>query len=111
MSEEVYARLNYKEYSFTDAYKNLVKKLSLLDYNIYYFSLYLQNVELFRQRLDRDSHHNYQSFSIQNSIEQQNKYLEISNELEKVENINVHRLEMDDFSKSYEKVKRLLKIR
>lgn len=110
MTEEVYARLGYKEYSFTEKYKNLVEKLNLLKYDIYYFSLYLNNVELFRERLARDSHHNYQDFSVQNSIDQQNMYLKISDELEKYDNINVIRLPMDDFEIAYNEVRKKLKI-
>ena len=42
--------------------KNKRNSLEQLDYDIYYISLYLTNVELFRERLARESHHNYQSF-------------------------------------------------
>ena len=41
MTEEVYARLGYKEYSFTDIYKKLSEQLNELTYEIYYLSLYL----------------------------------------------------------------------
>ena len=110
MTEEVYARLGYKEYSFTDIYNELLKRLNELNYDIYYFSLYLKDTELFRERLDRDSHHNYQSFSKQNSVDQQNMYLEISDEIKKFNNVNVIKLEMDDFKIAYDKVKAILKI-
>ena len=110
MTEEVYGRLGYKEYSFTEIYKDLVKRLNSLSYDIYYFSLYLKDVELFRERLTRDSHHNYQSFSVENSINQQNKYLEIARELENYDNINVIKLPMDDFEQSYNQVRKILKI-
>lgn len=110
MTEEVYARLGYKEYSFTDVYNNLLKRLDNLNYDIYYFSLYLKDVELFKTRLARDSHHNYQAFSVQNSVDQQNKYLEISDELCKYENIHVTRLEMDDFTIAYDKIREILEL-
>ena len=110
MTEEVYARLGYKEYSFTDMYNILLDKLNHLNYDIYYFSLYLKNFNLYEQRLSRDSHHNYQAFSVQNSVDQQNMYLEICNELSKFNNIHVIKLEMDDFSPAYDKVKEILEI-
>ena len=110
MTEEVYARLGYKEYSFTDIYNELLKKLSMLNYDIYYFSLYLKDVNLFKKRLARDSHHNYQEFSSQNSIDQQNMYLKICDDLSRFENIHITKLEMDDFKTAYDKVKRILKI-
>ena len=110
-SEEVYARLGYKDYQFTDVYKNLCDDLSKLEYDIHYLSLYLKNTELFRQRLDRGEHHQYQSFSLENSVNQQNKYLEISEELSQYDTINVHQIPMDDFTQSYDEIKRILKIK
>ena len=99
-TEEVYSRLGYKEYEFTDVYEDLTDRLVNLNYDIYFISLYLQNVELFRQRLARDSHHDYQAFSIENSVNQQKIYKEISDYLE-FKGINVIRLAMDDFEESY----------
>ena len=110
MTEEVYARLGYKEYSFTDIYNELLKKMNELNYDIYYFSLYLKDVNLFKERLARDSHHNYQAFSVQNSVDQQNMYLEICDELRKFENIHIIKLEMDDFKTAYDKIKKILDI-
>lgn len=72
--------------------------------------LYLEDTNLFKARLDRKSHHNYQSFSIENSINQQNIYLDLGKELEGTK-IKVIPLAMDDFEKSYEKVKELLEIK
>lgn len=109
-TEEVYGRLGYKEYSFTDVYQKLVKKFDALDYDIYYISLYLKDVELFRQRLARESHHNYQSFSLENSVNQQNVYKEIADELEQNTSINVIRMEMDDFGVAYEKIREIFGI-
>ena len=110
-SEEVYARLGYKDYSFTDQYQTLTKKLNNLNYDIHYLSLYLENVELFRVRLARESHHTYQAFSLESSVKQQNIYMDIASELEQYNNINVHRLSMDDFDKSYSKVKTMFNIK
>ena len=110
-SEEVYTRLGYKDYSFTDEYQRLTEKLNNLAYDIHYLGLYLENVELFRQRLARESHHNYQAFSIESSVNQQNIYMDIANELESYDNITVHRIPMDNFDKSYQKVKTMFNIK
>ena len=109
-TEEVYGRLGYKDYSFTDTYNYLTNEFNKLNYEIYYFSLYLKNIDLFKKRLDRKYHHNYQSFSVENSYNQQNTYLEIADELDKYDNINVYKLSMDDFDKSYDKIKKILRI-
>ncbi len=115
MTEEVYARLGYKDYSFTKEYNYYLSKLSSLKYEMYYFPLYLENVDLYRKRLDRGEHHLYQEFSLQNSINQQNMYLELAMEISKKEinydnPIQVVPLAMDDFDKSYTKVKKILKM-
>lgn len=108
-SEEVYARLGYKEYSFTDVYQTLVEKLCALDYDIYFIVLYLENTLLYQQRLARDVHHNYQDFSVENSVNQQNCYLEVARELEKTK-IHVCPIAMDDFDEAYEKINEILNI-
>lgn len=109
-SEEVYARLGYKEYSFTEQYKRYSALLNELYYKIYYFNLYLENVDLFRQRLDRPSHHNYQAFSLDNSVNQQKAYRDVASELSTYDNINVIDLPMDNFEESYGQVRRILKM-
>ncbi len=110
-TEEVYARLGYKDYSFTDVYNRLVEGLyDLKGYDKYYVLLYLKNVELFKKRLARESHHNYQSFSLDNSVNQQNIYFDLYNDLDG-EKINKEMLAMDDFDKAYQKVKNKFKIK
>lgn len=115
-TEEVYARLGYKEYQFTDVYNELLTKLISLDYRIYYFNLYLKNLDLFKKRLDREEHHLYQSFSLDNSINQQRVYKEIIEEMLQNSrvinnpNFNAISLPMDDFDEAYVKVKQLLNI-
>ncbi len=108
-TEEVYTRLGYKEYGFNDVFHELVNRLNSLNYEMYLVLLHLENTELFKQRLDRKSHHNYQSFSIQNSINQQNTYLQFVDELKNT-NIHVIPLAMDDFTKAYEKVNKIFNI-
>lgn len=108
-TEEVYARLGYKEYRFTDIYEKLVKRLEKLDSDIYFLVLYLEDVKNYEKRLKRE-HHNYQSFSVENSRNQQEKYLEMAKELEGSK-IHVITLAMDDFDKSYKKINELFEIK
>lgn len=98
-SEQVYCMLGYKEYIFDEEYNRLVKKLASLDYNIYFAVLYLKDEKLYEKRLKR-THHNYQAFSIKNSVDQQNAYLKLADEITE-ENINVLKIAMDDFKKGY----------
>ena len=110
-SEEVYARLGFKEYSFSDVYEKLLKKLSKLDFDIYYISLYLKNDDLFIERLARDHHNNYQAFSKENSVKQQNEYRSIAKDLKNIPTINVQEIAMDDFEKAYKKINKLFNIK
>lgn len=109
-TEEVYARLGYKEYSFTEEYFHFLNLLNQLEADVYYYSLYLKNVELFRERLQRPSHHQYQAFSIDNSVNQQRVFHDIAQEIREKTSIIVEELPMDDFEKSYDLVCRQLRI-
>ena len=111
-SEEVYARLGYKPYTFSDIYYKVLKRLNRLNCKIYFLSLYLEDESLYEKRLIRERHHNYQSFSAQNSIDQQNIYKELGDEIKKkYKNIKVYRIAMDDFDKAYEKIDKLFGIK
>lgn len=110
ITEEVYSRLGYKAYSFTNQYNNLLERINSLKYEIYYFSLYLEDINLYASRIVRESHHNYQAFSLENSANQQKIYMEISNELKKYNKIKVIDLQMDNFKMAYDKVKKILDI-
>ncbi len=101
-TEQVYCMLDYKEYKFDEEYERLVKKLSYLEYDIYFVVLYLKDVNIYEQRLKR-VHHNYQSFSVKNSIDQQNAYLSLADGI-KNKNINVIKIAMDDFKDGYNKL-------
>lgn len=111
MTEEVCSRLGFKEYSFNEYYKRYINLLNQLKYNIYYFNLYLNDTNLYEQRLKKDFNHNYQSFSLNNSINQQITYNTIVQELSNYDNINIYKLEMDDFEKSYSRVRSILNIK
>ena len=110
-TEEVYARLGYKDYSFTEDYEAYLKMLERLEYDIYYFSLYLRDINLYAKRLDRGEHHNYQEFSVDNSRNQQELFLEMSRDLGQLKNVNAIQLPMDDFDEAYGIVKDTLKMR
>lgn len=108
-TEEVYARLRYKQYSFTDVYQSLLDRFLKLNYEIYFINLYLEDTSIYEKRLKRE-HHNYQAFSVESSIDQQNVYKEIGEKLNQ-NGVNVCFLCMDDFNKAYDKVNKLLNIK
>ena len=84
-TEEIYCRLGFKEYSFTDVYKELLNRLDKMDFDIYYITLYLGNTDEYESRLKRDGKANvkYAKFNIESSINQQNEYLNMADEIEK----------------------------
>lgn len=98
-TEEVYSILGYKEYRFDKAYDRLVKKLSQLDFNIYLVVLYCKDTSLYEERLRRQ-HHNYQAFSVENSVNQQNTYLKLLDEIE-YDTINKIKLCVDNYDEAY----------
>ena len=110
-SEEVYCRLGFKEYSFTDVYNELLKRISEMDFEIYFITLYLSDEEEFEKRLNREGKGilKYAKFSKESSVNQQNAYLEVPKEIkENYSKINVVEL---DTCVGIEKVKeRILEI-
>lgn len=91
-TEEIYCRLNLKEYSFSDIYEELLEKMSKMDFEIFYITLYLSDENEFEKRLNREGKGivNYAKFSKENSVRQQNAYLEMAKEIkEKYDNIKV----------------------
>ena len=95
-TEEIYGRLGFKSYSFTDTYKKLLNKLDNLNFNIYLVILYLEDTTVFEKRIKRDKHQ-YQAFDVQSSINQQNEYLKLADEVEKeTKNIKVIRFNGDN---------------
>lgn len=98
-TEQVYCLLGFKEYKFDDVYERLVQKLNALDFNIYYVVLYLNNTSIYEKRLKRQ-HHQYQAFSIESSVNQQNTYLKLADNLKEA-NINVLKIATDNYEKAY----------
>lgn len=91
-TEESYCRLGFKDYSFTEEYNRLVKKLDKLDFDIYYINLYVDDTSKFAERLDRagKAKNKYAPFKVESSIKQQETYMKMAEELEKnTKNIKV----------------------
>jgi thymidylate kinase len=98
-TEENYCRLGFKEYSFTEEYNKLVKRLDTFDFDIYYITLYLSNVSLFEERLNREGKvgPEYAKYTAESSINQQKVYLEMADELKKTcKNIKVINIANDN---------------
>ena len=107
-TDEVYARLGYKEYSFAETYQNLLKQLDEMDLEIYLVILYLENENLYKERLASRDKFEYQKFDIENSINQQREYLKLADEIEKqTKNIKVIRFANDTEEKFKSKVKEI----
>ena len=97
-TEENYCRLGKKEYSFTEEYNKLLERFSKLDFDIYYITLYLEDENLYKERLTRSDKAIFASskFGVENSINQQRVYLEMAEEIkEKYPNINVINIKSD----------------
>ena len=108
-SDYVYAKLGYKEYDYDDTFQELLEMFGRLDYEMYYISLYLEDVNIYSERLKR-VHHNYQAFSLESSVKQQEAYKKVLTEVKKLDNIKVLELAMDNFDEAYEKIDRLFQI-
>ena len=109
-SEYVYSKLGYKEYDFTEVYNKLVERFLELKFDKIFIALYLENPELFIERLKRDKAE-YVKFNLENSVNQQNEYLKVADELEKTEKVKVLKIAMDDFDKGYEIINKELGIK
>ena len=84
-TEENYCRLGKKQYSFTEVYNKLLDEFAKLDFEIYYITLYLKDTKQYARRLSREGKAtvDYAKFGAENSIEQQNTYLEMAEEIRK----------------------------
>lgn len=96
-SNEVYARLGYLNYDFTEDYNDLLQKLdNIPNFEIYLIVLYLENEKEYENRIKRDKHQ-YQKFSIENSLNQQKEYLKLADEVQKsTKNIKVIKFANDN---------------
>lgn len=95
-TEEIYCRLGFKEYTFSDIYEKLLNRLANMDFENYYITLYLSDENEFEKRLNRagKAKNAYAKFNKQSSINQQNAYLKMADEIaEKYPQINVVKLD------------------
>lgn len=111
-TEEIYCRLGFKEYSFTDVYERLISKLNKMDFEIYYITLFLGDTNEYEKRLVREGKAKvkYAEFDKQSSINQQNEYLKMADEI-KQNYKNIHVVNMDtsrDFEITKNELKELL---
>jgi len=97
-TEEIYCRLGKKEYSFTQVFEELLGRFSKLDFEIYYITLYVEDENIFYERLNREGKAIFETsrFSLENSIMQQKEYLKLAGEIkEKYSNIHVMNIKTD----------------
>ena len=111
-TEENYCRLGKKDYTFTDMYEKLLEEFSKLDFEIYYITLYLKDVEKYHTRLDRKDKAAFKNskFEAENSINQQRVYLEMAEEIqEKYPNIQVRNIANDrDFEETKKELREFI---
>ncbi len=110
-TEENYCRLGKKQYTFTDVYNKLLEDFSNLDFEIYYITLYLEDENLYHERLNREGKAIYKEskYEAKNSIDQQKMYLQMAEEIkEKYPNINVINInndrDLDEVKKELRKI-------
>ena len=113
-TEENYCRLGKKEYSFTEVYNDLLEQFSKLDFDIYYITVYLEDENLFEERLKRDGKVEpaYAKFSRDNSVLQQREYLKMADEIkEKYPNIKVYKINnAKDLTETQDELRNILGI-
>lgn len=111
-SEENYCRMEKKDYVFTDVYEKLLDEFSKLDFEIYYVTVYLKDTNQYNSRLQRKGKAalKYSKFESENSIKQQEVYLQMAMEIkEKYPNIKVVNIENDrDFEETKAELKKII---
>ena len=109
-TNQIYSRLGYQKYDFTDVYEHLLNRLdnmkNIQNYDVYLMMLYLKDENLYTQRIKRDKHQ-YQKFEAESSIMQQREYLKMADEVEKsTKNIKVIKFENDNENIFQENIKK-----
>ena len=105
-TEEIYCRLGKKEYSFTEVYNKLLKRFSNFDFDIYYITLYLEDENVFSERLNRAGKAVFSAskFGVENCIAQQREYLKMADEIKQMyPNIKVINIKTDKLQEDVEK--------
>ena len=86
----------------------MLNQLDNMDLEIYLVILYLEDENLYKERLASRDKFEYQKFDIENSINQQREYLKLADEIEKqTNNIKVVRFATDNQEKFESQVKNL----
>ncbi len=86
-TEEIYCRLGFKEYTFTDEYEKLLEELANMDFDIYYITLFLSDDNEYERRLGREGKGNekakvsYAKFDKTSSVNQQKAYLKMADQI------------------------------
>ena len=100
-----YSRLGFLQYSFSETFEDLLQKLDALDFDIYLIILHLNDTTIYEKRIKRDKHL-YQKFEVQSSINQQNEYLKLADEVEKkTKNIKVVKFANDNKEETNKRLK------
>lgn len=100
-TEEIYCRLGFKQYSFTDQYEKFLNELANMDFDIYYITLFLSDEDEYERRLTRKGNANqkakvsYAKFDKTSSVNQQKEYLNMADEIRKAYP-NIHVLNIDN---------------
>ena len=109
-TNQIYSRLGYQKYDFTDVYEHLLNRLdnmkNIQNYDVYLMMLYLKDENLYTQRIKRDKHQ-YQKFETESRKMQQREYLKMADEVEKsTKNIKVIKFENDNENIFQENIKK-----
>ena len=83
-TEAVYCRLGFKEFTYDEEFNMFLDRFAAFDFDIYYITLYLSDTDEFEARLARDDKaiNKYAHFSKESSVNQQNAYLKLADEVE-----------------------------
>ena len=84
-TEAVYCRLGFKEFTYDEEFEMFLERFANLDFDIYYITLYLSDEDEFEKRLARDDKgvNKYAKFSKESSVNQQNAYLAMADEIKR----------------------------
>jgi len=96
-TEAIYCRLGFKEFSYDDAFDEFLNRFAKLDFDIYYITLYLSDINEFEKRLARDDKgvFKYAKFSVESSNIQQEAYLKMSDEIKEKYGDKIHVVNID----------------
>ncbi len=111
-TEEIYCRLGFKDYSFSDVYERLLERFAKFDFDFYYITLYLNDENEYAKRLIRDDKGitDYAKYTVESSINQQKAYLQMADEIEK-KYPHIHVIKFNNLvplEEMQEKIKQLL---